>query len=74
MTMSNCKWEYQRVLKSIMQTIWLKQTAVTGMRSMQFFRNETDPRWNKEGLSIIISWVDDCMMVGKMQGSVNGKI
>ena len=38
------------------------------MRNMQFFRNETDPclyyRWNKEGFSIIISWVDDCMIIG----------
>ena len=38
------------------------------MNNMQFYRNKTDSclyyRYSKKGLSIIVSWVDNCMILG----------
>jgi hypothetical protein len=44
---------------------------------MKYIRNKADPclyfRWTVDGLVIWISWVDDCLTVGKDEGVYNAK-
>ena len=74
------------VVLRLLRTIYgLKQAAyafwkelLKAMTNMEFERSKADPclyyRWNKHGrLVLIVSWVDDCLIVGRNDDAMQAK-
>jgi hypothetical protein len=69
----------------LLQTIYgLKQSAFSFwkqllkcFRSMRFKRSKADPclyySWRKQDLVLWVSWIDDCLVVGKQNRAKNAK-